>query len=510
MNTPGPDLDLVPKPSAVRVKGGVLRLSGPPAAESGPFAAECGVFEEQIRGCFHGGVLSPQGTNAEGGARLRCVHDGALAEEAYRLNIEDGLVTVAASSGSGAYHGLQTLRQLILSGEEKRLRSGGDVAEIPRAEIEDAPRFPWRGFMLDCSRHFFSAAFIRKIIDALSLHHINRFHWHLTDDQGWRFPVPGYPLLAETGSRRKDLRSGRSEGGFYTVQEIRDIVRFASLRHVEIVPEADLPGHTLSVLASYPALGCTGGPYEVEDRFGIFEDVLCAGNDGIFDFAAAVFGALADLFPSRRVHIGGDEVLFNRWEACPKCRKRLAETGLSSPRELQSWITSRLAAMLAERGKIPIGWDEILEDSPRFPLPEEAVIMSWRGREGGLEAARRGRRVIMSPNTEGCYLDYKHSEDPGEPGQLGISSLKAIYGMNPAGGMDGKEADLILGGQGNLWTELVYAGRIAEYMIFPRISALAEALWNPGGPAGFEDFTRRLSAHRARLDALDLLYYRGT
>ncbi|MDR0601010.1 MAG: beta-N-acetylhexosaminidase [Treponema sp.] len=501
--------DLVPKPASVKAAGGCFRLSALPSLEGGPFAAECGVFEEQIRGVFsRAGKGDGKVKSAPG--KLRCVRDKGFAEEAYRLRIEDGLVTVAASSGSGAYHGLQTLRQLILSGEDLRARSGGDAAEIPLAEIEDGPRFSWRGFMLDCSRHYFTAGFVKKIIDALSLHHINRFHWHLTDDQGWRLPVQGYPLLTETGSWRKELRSGKSEGGFYTEEEIRDVVRFASLRHVDVIPEVDLPGHTLSVLTAYPFLGCTGGPYETEDRFGIYEDVLCAGNDGIFDFAASVFDTLAKFFPSRWVHIGGDEVLFNRWEACPRCRKRLAETGLSSPRELQSWITARLSAILSEKGKIPIGWDEILEDSPLFPLPAETVIMSWRGKEGGREAARRGRRVIMSPNTEGCYLDYKHSGDPEEPGQLGISPLKAIYGMDPADGTSAGEADLILGGQANLWTELVYAGKIAEYMIFPRVCALAEALWNPGGTDGFEDFIRRLSAHRPRLDALDLLYYRGT
>jgi hexosaminidase len=366
--------------------------------------------------------------------------------------------------------------------------------------------------MLDCSRHFFTAAFIKKIIDALSLHHINKFHWHLTDDQGWRLPVPSYPLLVEKGAWRKETRfGGRREGGFYTAEEIRSVVQFAAARHVEIVPEVDLPGHTLSVLASYPELGCTGGPYETEDRYGIFEDVLCAGNDGVFDFTEAVFGAMADLFPSPFVHIGGDEVRFDRWEACPKCGKRLAETGLSKPRELQSWITFRLAAMLSGRGKTPIGWDEILEDSPKYPLPSEAVIMSWRGREGGLDAVRRGRRVIMSPCTEGCYLDYKHSDDPGEPGQLGVSSLKSIYSMNPVSLMNEEEAALVLGGQANLWTEIVYAGKIAEYMIFPRICALAETLWNPPGghETDFEDFSRRLSVHRERLDTLGLLQYRG-
>jgi hexosaminidase len=482
-------LNVIPRPLSARITGGFCRFSG--LIEAGEGSAECGIFSEQTRGI----------PVSENGAALRCVQDKSLAEEAYCLRIESGGITLAGSSGSGIYRGLQILRQIVLSAR------GGD---IPCAEIEDRPRFSWRGFMLDCSRHFFTAAFIKKIIDALSLHHINKFHWHLTDDQGWRLPVPSYPLLVEKGAWRKETRFGeKREGGFYTAGEIRDIVRFAAARHVEIVPEVDLPGHTLSVLASYPELGCTGGPYETEDRYGIFEDVLCAGNDGVFDFTEAVFGALADLFPSPFVHIGGDEVRFNRWEACPKCKKRLAETGLSKPRELQSWITFRLAAMLSGRGKTPIGWDEILEDSPEYPLPSEAVIMSWRGREGGLDAVRRGRRVIMSPNTEGCYLDYKHSDDPVEPGQLGVSSLESIYSMNPVSGMNEEEAALVLGGQANLWTEMVYAGKIAEYMIFPRICALAETLWNPSGGAGFEDFSRRLSVHRGRLDTLGLLQYRG-
>ncbi|MDR2371185.1 MAG: beta-N-acetylhexosaminidase, partial [Treponema sp.] len=368
-------LDVIPRPVSVRPMGGFCRFSGLTGNAAGKGAAECGVFAAQTRGI----------PVSEKGAGLRCVQDESLAEEAYRLRIESGGITLAGSSESGIYRGLQTLRQIVLSAR------GGD---IPCAEIEDHPRFSWRGFMLDCSRHFFTAGFIKKIIDALSLHHINKFHWHLTDDQGWRLPVPSYPLLVEKGAWRKETRfEGRREGGFYTADEIRSIVRFAAARHVEIIPEVDLPGHTLSALASYPELGCTGGPYETEDRYGIFEDVLCAGNDRVFDFTEAVFGAMADLFPSPFVHIGGDEVRFNRWEACPKCKKRLAETGLSKPRELQSWITFRLAAMLAARGKIPIGWDEILEDSPKYPLPSEAVIMSWRGRQGGLDAARRGRRV---------------------------------------------------------------------------------------------------------------------
>jgi hexosaminidase len=438
-------------------------------------------------------------------AEIRCLRlePGSAAEkggEYYRLSVAAGGITVRSAAGAGIYHGLQTLRQLFLSARER-----GENA-VPCVEIEDWPRFSWRGLMLDCSRYFYSVPFIKKLIDALSLHHISVFHWHLTDDQGWRIPIPAYPLLTEIGSRRLDNRRGRYQGGFYSRGEIQDVVAYAAARHIEVVPEIDLPGHASAILAAYPGLGCTGGPYRVEDRFGIFEDVLCAGNDEIFTLAAAVFDTLAELFPSQYVHIGGDEVRFNRWNGCPKCKERLAETGLSEGRELQSWITVKLAAMLKERGKIAVGWDEVLEDSPRYPLPPGTAVMSWRGVKGGLEALGRGLPVIMSPNTSGCYLDYKNYDSPEEPGQLGVSHISQLYGLDPLAGLGEDARRLVLGAQANLWSELIYAGKIAEYMIFPRICALAENLWS--GNAGLDDFSRRLTEHRRRLDALALLQCR--
>jgi hexosaminidase len=440
------------------------------------------------------------------GRKIICKKTGEGGEEAYRLKISPETVVLEASGEKGLYHGFQTLRQLFLSAKE-----GGQI-EIPCAEIEDCPRFPWRGFMLDTSRHFYTVEFIKKLIDTLSLHHINKFHWHLTDDQGWRLPVEAYPLLTEIGSRRVDSRRvGRyTGGGFYTHADIREVVAWAAARQVEVIPEVDLPGHTSAVLAAYPGLGCTGGPYQVEDRFGIREDALCAGNDGIFDFFAAVFDTLLDLFPSPYVHIGGDEVLFNRWDACPKCRNRLASLGLKKSRELQSWISVRLTEMLAQRGKIAIGWDEVLEDTERYPLPKDVVVMSWRGSKGGINASRLGHRVIMTPNTQGCYLDYKHREDPEEPGQLGISSIYQGYTLDPVPSeLSGEEAARILGGQGNLWSELIYAGKIAEYMIFPRICALAETFWTIRAAKDFEEFQSRLRIHQKRLDRLGVLQYRG-
>jgi hexosaminidase len=443
--------------------------------------------------------------NPAGTKKILCKKIEEPGEEAYRLKISPEAITLEASGEGGLYQGFQTLRQLFLSAQ------GAGEIEIPCAEIEDRPRFPWRGFMLDASRYFYSVEFIKKLIDTLSLHHINKFHWHLTDDQGWRFPVAAYPLLTEIGSRRLDSRrEGRYTGeGFYTWDDIREIVAWAAARQVEVIPEVDLPGHTSAVLAAYPGLGCTGGPYRVEDRFGIREDVLCAGNDGIFDFFDAVFDTLSGLFPSPYVHIGGDEVRFNRWEACPKCKNRLAGLGLKNPRELQSWISVKLAEMLAGRGKIAIGWDEALEDTEQYPLPKDVVVMSWRGAEGGIKASRLGHPVIMTPNTQGCYLDYKHKADPEEPGQLGVSSICQAYTLEPVPpGLSGEEAARILGGQGNLWSELIYAGKIAEYMIFPRICALAESFWTVRDVKDFEEFRNRLRVHQKRLDRLGLLQYR--
>jgi len=490
-------LSIIPKPVSIRYGEGAFQSRGlPPITGGGDFRGEIETAAGQLR----------DNTN-EAAAPLFCGKVKDLEEEAYRLNIQKERVIIEASSPNGAYNGLQTFRQLALS----HFKDG--VLTLPCAEITDYPRFSWRGFMLDCSRYFYSVPFIKKTIDAISLHHINRFHWHITDDQGWRLPVEKYPLLVEIGSRRQDRRlPGLSfTGGFYTENDIKEVVEYAASRHVQIIPEVDLPGHASAILASYPGLGCIGGPYRVEDRFGIFEDVLCAGNDQIFDLAAEIFDALARLFPSQWVHIGGDEVLFNRWQECPKCQKRLEQLGLDKTSELQSWITHRLVELLAQRGKTAIGWDEILDDCEKFPLPKEAVVMSWRGSAGGIRASALGRRVIMSPNTNGCYLDYKHTDDPEEPGRtLGLSSVYTSYSMEPVTAeMNKEEASMISGGQCSLWSEVIYAGKIAEYMIFPRLCAIAEAVWTPPEAKDFEDFSRRLAVHQKRLDCLNLTQYRG-
>ena len=489
---------IIPQPQSIQYRQGSFQCTGIPRIAAGDqdFHSEAQVFTGQIAKTFG---------NPNGAEHIHLLKtDSPAGAEAYRLEITGKEIRISAAGGTGAFRGLQVLRQLILSGYHD-----GELV-IPCGIIEDAPRFSWRGLMLDSSRNFFSVEFIKKLLDALSLQHINIFHWHLTDDQGWRFPVKQYPLLTEIGSKRYDNRIYRYVGGFYTETEIRDIVSYAAERHIEVVPEVDLPGHASAILAAYPGLGCTGGPYRVEDRCGIFEDVLCAGNDDIFPLAEAVFDTLAELFPSAYVHIGGDEVRFNHWKKCPKCQKRLADLGLSEPPQLQSWITSRLAEMLRKRGKAAIGWDEILENTELFPLPDDVIVQSWRGEGGGSKAAALGRRVIMSPQTNGCYLDYRHADLPDEIGRLGIGTITQGFNLNPVTPeMDEKAALLVLGGQGNCWAENIYAGKIAEYMIFPRICAIGEALWSARKDRDINEFAKRLTVHQNRLDKLDLLQYRG-
>ncbi|MDR3284424.1 MAG: beta-N-acetylhexosaminidase [Treponema sp.] len=491
------NLNIIPQPASVQYRGGGFYCTGlPKITGDSCFEPERAVFREQMKPVF------PQEDPA---ARitLKQAPDRGERQERYTLTIAPEGITVEAGDNAGMYHGLQVLRQLFMTRDD----GGG----IPCAVIEDYPRFPWRGLMLDCSRHFFTVEFIKKLIDALSLHHLNTFHWHLSDDQGWRLPVSTYPLLTEIGSKRLDTRRRDAwYGGFYTTADITEIVAWAACRHVEVVPEIDLPGHTSSVLAAYPGLGCTGGPYRVEDRFGVFEDVLCAGNDGLWDLAAAVFDTLGALFPSQYVHIGGDEVKFTRWAECPKCQARMQEWGVREAAGLQARITEKLAGILAERGKIAIGWDEVIDRPEEAEkLPKELVVMSWRGRAGGNAAAKMGHPVIMTPNSDGCYFDYKLKDSPEEPGQPFPKPLSLLYALDPVSpGMSAGEAALVLGAQGNLWTEYIYASKIAEYMIFPRLCALAEVLWSPKANKNFADFTKRLTTHNRRLESLGILYSR--
>ena len=423
-------------------------------------------------------------------------------KEAYSLSISPNAIEITAYDEAGLFYGEMTVKQLAMIFEDK----------IPCLQIQDQPEYEWRGFMLDCSRNFYPVEFIYKVLDAIALHKINRFHWHLTDDQGWRIPVPEYPLLTEVGAWRNDCRYTWEEkvGGFYTEEEIKSVVKKASELHIIVIPEIETPGHASSILASYPNLGCTGGPYKVESRFGIFDDVLCSGNDEIFTVYEKVFDTVCRLFPGPYVHIGGDECPRKRWEVCPKCQQRKKELGLETTGELQSYLTVRFAKMLEERGKIPIGWDEVLEGTEKLGLPKSLIVQSWRGLSGGETAAKLGHKAIMSPQTAGCYLDYKHKDTPLEPGMIGVTTVKKSFDFEPTT-KEMSEANKanVLGGQGNLWTECIYSSKLAEYMMFPRLCAIAEKLWKCEGNNDIDDFVTRLDIHKKRLQKMDFLFYNG-
>ncbi|MDY4611966.1 MAG: beta-N-acetylhexosaminidase [Sphaerochaetaceae bacterium] len=424
------------------------------------------------------------------------------AAEAYSIEATPRSVVIEAKDSDGVWWGLQTIRQLLLT-------TGGDV---PCFTCVDQPRFSWRGFMLDCSRHFFTVAFIKKMIDAASLHHLNRFHWHLVDDQGWRIPVPEYPQLTAVGAYRTKLKQtwDTTYGDYYTAEQIKDVVAYATRRHVMVVPEIETPGHASALLAAYPELGCTGGPYQVEARWGIFDDVMCVGNDKVLAVLDAVFKTVAELFPSPYIHIGGDECPRARWKECPKCRRRMLEEGLRSADELQSWMTVQVAKLVNKYGRRAIGWDEVLDGTETLGLPKDVIVMSWRGMEGGAKASSLGHQVIMCPSTAGCYLDHKHLDSPEEPGYISVATVRASYETDPvADGMDVNQAKMVIGGQGNLWTEKVCSSKQAEYMYFPRLSALAEGLWTPKERRDFDSFRRRIPALQTRLEALGFYFYKG-
>jgi hexosaminidase len=416
--------------------------------------------------------------------------------DSYHLFTTGEGVTVRASSPSGLFNGLQTWLQLC------HLESNEVI--VTGCEIIDQPRFLWRGMHLDISRHFFPVPFIKKYIDLLARHKMNIFHWHLCDDQGWRIEIKKYPRLTENGAWRTES-DGHRYGGFYTQQDIRDVVDYARRRCVTVVPEIELPGHARAALAAYPQYSCTGGPFDVPTTWGVFEDVYCAGNDATFSFLEDILTEVAALFPGPLVHIGGDECPKERWRAHSLCQERMKREGLIDEDRLQSYFISRIAAHLKRLQKRLVGWDEILDGS----APSGAAVMAWRGTDKGTQAAQAGHDVVMCPGSH-CYFDHYQAEPSGEPKAIGgFTPLDKIYAFEPI--PDDLPAELhgrILGGQGNVWTEYMHDTAHVEYMTFPRLCALAEVLWSPTGGRSYDEFVKRLRDHLGRLDRLGVNYRR--
>lgn len=448
--------------------------------------------------------LTPAAVKGKGkdGISLVLAPKAKLAPEAYEISVDKKGVTITGKTAAGVFYGIQTLRKSL-----PVLQSAGTV-ELPAARVEAAPRFGYRGMMLDCSRHFFPVKFVKEYIDLIALHNMNRLHWHISDDQGWRFSVPGYPKLTEVGSKRaqtvlghnSEVEDGTPYGGYYTDDEIRDIVKYAAERYITIVPEVDMPGHMMAALASYPELGCTGGPYKTGEYWGVYRDILCAGNEKVYSFIKDVLNHVCDLFPGQYIHIGGDESPRVRWEHCPKCQAMIAKLGLkdkdgqAKEALLQGYFANRVQKYLETKGRRVIGWDELLG----CDVDTSATIMSWRGAEPGAKGAALGHDVIMSPSTS-LYFDHYQSKNTGEEPMAigGFSDVKNVYNAEPvAPELDAKAKAHIIGVQANLWTEYIASPNYAEYMVLPRMAALSEVQWLQPSEKNYDAFVKRTDSLR--------------
>ncbi|MBK9416509.1 MAG: family 20 glycosylhydrolase [Flavobacteriales bacterium] len=426
--------------------------------------------------------------------------DTLLPPEWYSLSVTAKTITINAVEEAGLFRGSRTLIQLLQQG-----RTTGSLSCLT---ISDHPRFPWRGMHLDVCRHFFPVEFVKKYIDLLARYKMNSFHWHLTEDQGWRMEIKSHPKLTEVGAWRKGSQVGpysRREydsipyGGFYTQDEIREVVAYAAARHINVVPEIELPGHAMAALAAYPHLGCTGGPYEVQKGWGVFEDVFCAGNDSTFAMLEDVLVEVMELFPSPYIHIGGDECPKEAWKSCSKCQARKKAEGLKDEHELQSWFIQRIEKFVNAKGRKIIGWDEILEGG----LAPNAAVMSWQGIEGGIAAARSGHYAVMSPGSH-CYFDHYQGDPANEPLAIGgYTTVQKVYSYEPIPAeLKPEECKYILGAQGNVWTEYILTTEHVEYMAVPRMLALAEVLWTPKEKRNEADFIARLEREFPMLETM--------
>lgn len=404
----------------------------------------------------------------------------------YKLNISSKSIIINAEFDQGVFYGIQTLRQLFpVEAEAGELKL---PHALPALLVSDGAKFPHRGLLLDCCRHFMSVEFIKKYIDALAYYKMNVLHWHLTEDQGWRIQIDQYPLLTEVGAWRIE-KDGTKYGGFYTKNQIREIVAYASARHITVIPEIELPGHSSAAIAAYPSLSCTHAPIEVENDWGVFKDIYCAGDENTFEFLENVLAEVCELFPSTYIHIGGDEAPKFRWEQCEKCQKRIKKEHLKNEAELQTYFIERIATSLQSKGKRIIGWDEILEGG----IPSDAMIQSWRGMAGGEHAAKAGHDVVMSP-TSHCYFDY------------GLSSIdmEKVYNFDPIpASLTMAESMHIRGGECNMWTEHAPQETV-DSKVFPRMLALAEVLWSYPEQRNYQVFSKRVEQHFPRLKALDI------
>lgn len=471
----GDNLTIIPKPQKMILESGVFSLNNNTGIKFDS------LFINELN--FLKNIISLDLTGSKNYIVLK--QNIFLEDEEYYLNISKNTITIEASNGKGCMHAIQSLRQLFPINYKKNTEN----LEIQCLEIHDFPRFKWRGMLLDCCRHFMDKDFIKRYIDLLAFHKMNILHLHLTEDQGWRIAIEKYPKLTDIGAWRIN-KNGEKYGGFYSKDDLIEIIEYAKKQHIEIIPEIELPGHSVAAIASYPYLSCTGDSLEVENDWGVFKDIYCAGNDSVYTFLENVLTEVMEIFPSQYIHIGGDEAPKYRWRECIKCQKRISEEKLKDEHELQSYFIKRIEKFISKNGKRIIGWDEIIEGG----IAPSATIQSWRGIDGGILAAQKNHDAIMSP-TSHCYFDY----------DLQAINLEKVYSFEPIPkGLTEKESKHIIGGECNMWSEHAPQESI-DSKVFPRILAMAEVLWSKNNK-DFKDFQSRVRNHYPKLDLFGVKY----
>ncbi len=431
--------------------------------------------------------------------RISMLIEGSLERESYRIECDSSSVKLIGGDEAGLFYAAVSLVQLAAPEYGQRL---------PSIVVSDKARFSWRGMHLDCSRHFFSTEDIKRFLDLMALYKLNVFHWHLTDDQGWRIEIKRYPNLTKAGSYRSETLIGRPSrsmsfdalphSGFYTQEEIKDIVEYASKLFITVVPEIEMPGHSLAALAAYPEFSCTGGPFDPARYWGVFEDVYCAGNDSVFQFIENILTEIMELFPGKYIHIGGDETPITRWQNCDKCKSRMKDENFADFVELHAYFLKRITKFLKKNEREPIGWDEVLDGG----IANNITVMSWRGTEGGVKAVKLGSKVIMSPNKPYYFDHYQARPTAYEPLAIGgLNQVQDVYNFEPMPeGLNENEQALILGAQGNIWTEYICTFNQLTYMAIPRMLALSETLWSSADQKNYADFVDRFRINKVLLE----------
>ncbi|MFV0565132.1 MAG: beta-N-acetylhexosaminidase [Flavobacteriaceae bacterium] len=524
------DYQIIPKPVSLNIENGRFLVNNKTAVQAPDDLKLEATYLSEMLSLASG---FPVSCNNSSGSIVLKIDNSITNDEGYKLSVNYKTIEISGKTGKGVFYGIQSLRQLLPASAEKGAVEG--ELTIPAVVIEDSPRYGYRGMHLDVSRYFYPVDFVKKYIDLIALHKMNTFHWHLTDDQGWRIEIKKYPKLTEVGAFRNGTLIGHYPGegndqtpygGFYTQEDVKDVVAYAAERHVTVIPEIEMPGHASAAIAAYPYLSCfpekntvdrsdmlsekskalqaAGTPKVVYESWGVVSDVFCAGKDETFALLEGVLEEVMPLFPSAYIHIGGDECPKTNWKACPHCQKRIKELGLKDEHELQSYFVQRMEKFVNSKGKKIIGWDEILEGG----LAPNATVMSWRGIKGGIEAAKQKHDVIMTP-TNFCYFDYYQSEDK-ENEPMAICCyipVEKVYGFDPTPeALAPDEQKHILGAQGNLWTEYISASDYVEYMALPRMTALSEVVWTQKEQKNWDDFKTRLNHLAKRYDILGVNY----